>query len=106
MNRPFQFLKQVTRCSDAAEFGHLEVMRWARERGCPWDAATALRMRRCGGRSGGVEGGAGARLPVGRGECERAAAGGHLEVLKWARENACPSPKATRDLAAMLGFFE
>ena len=42
--------------------GHLEVLKWARANGCPWDEGT----------------------------CAYAAEGGHLEVLKWARENGCP----------------
>ena len=46
----------------AAEGGHLEMLKWARENGCPWDEDT----------------------------CANAAKGGHLEVLKWARENDCP----------------
>jgi len=47
---------------EAAKGGHLEVLKWARENGCPWDEWT----------------------------CAYAAEGGHLEVLKWARENGCP----------------
>jgi hypothetical protein len=43
--------------------GHSELLQWARENGCPWDAET----------------------------CARAAEGGHLELLRWARENGCPS---------------
>jgi hypothetical protein len=27
-------------CSRAAEGGHLEVLQWARDNGCPWDAMT------------------------------------------------------------------
>ena len=42
----------------AADVGHLEVFRWAREQHCPWDEET----------------------------CRRAAAGGYLKVLQWARE--------------------
>jgi hypothetical protein len=41
---------------------HVEVLRWARENGCEWDART----------------------------CAWAAGGGHLDVLRWARENGCP----------------
>ena len=41
------------------------MLRWARERGCPWDSST----------------------------CFWAAAHGHLEVLRWARENNCPWDK-------------
>jgi hypothetical protein len=46
----------------AAEGGHLQVLKLAREHDCPWDEQT----------------------------CEKAAEGGHLEVLKWAREHDCP----------------
>jgi len=48
---------------NAAEGGHLEVLKWARENGCPWDRRTT--------------------------EC--ANAGGHSDVLEWAKENGCPS---------------
>jgi hypothetical protein len=49
-------------CARIAEGGHLEVLQWAREHGCPWDERT----------------------------CGAAAGGGHLEVLIWAREQGCP----------------
>ena len=42
--------------------GHLEVLKWARENGAPWDEWI----------------------------CAHAAEGGHFEVLKWARENGAP----------------
>ena len=39
--------------------------------------------------------------------CAWAAEGGHLEVLKWARENGCPWDEETRELAAEeLGYVE
>jgi hypothetical protein len=41
--------------------GHLEVLKWARENGCPWDYRV----------------------------CTHAAANGQLTVLKWAIENGC-----------------
>ena len=47
---------------EAALNGHLEVLKWARENGCPWDSFT----------------------------CSYAALNGHLEVLRWAKENGCP----------------
>jgi len=59
-------------CSWAAEGGHLEVLKWARENGCPWNERT----------------------------CSCAAKGGHLEVLKWARENGCPWGEQTCSFAA------
>jgi hypothetical protein len=59
----------------AAEGGHLEVLRWAREHDCPWDVAT----------------------------CAAAAEKGHLEVLRWAREHDCPWDSGTRAAAAAGG---
>jgi len=63
---------------DAAEGGHLEVLKWARENDCPWDKRT----------------------------CAHAAKGGHLEVLKWARENGCPWDENTCACAAYRGHLE
>ena len=45
----------------AAENGHLEVLKWARAKGCPWDDNT----------------------------CAWAALNGHFEVLEWAEANGC-----------------
>ena len=76
-------------CARAAGGGHLEVLKWARENGCPWNIVTA-----------------GAAAHQGRLETlkwchendatgwgpyvlERAAAGGHLEVMKFALANGC-----------------
>ena len=55
-------VKNKNTCEIAAKNGHLEVLKYARENGCPWDEWT----------------------------CSFAARNGHLEVLKWARENGCP----------------
>ena len=46
----------------AAKRGHFEMLKWARENGCPWDA----------------------------GMCYSLAYHGHFEILKWAHENGCP----------------
>lgn len=50
--------------------GHLEVLKWCRANGCPWDED----IRR------------------------EAAKGGHLEVLKWCRANGCPRRETNRGL--------
>jgi hypothetical protein len=65
-------------CDNAAEGGHLELIKWARENGCPWDSGT----------------------------CAEAALGGQLEVLKWARENGCPWDSDTCAYAALGGHLE
>jgi hypothetical protein len=49
-------------CENAAKEGHLEILKWARANGAPWNEWT----------------------------CVRAAEKGHLEVLKWARSNGAP----------------
>lgn len=57
--------------------GHLSVLRWAHENGCPWDEST----------------------------CAAAARGGHLELLQWAiRENA-PRDSETEGQAAEEGHL-
>ena len=48
--------------SVAAGNGHLHVLKYLHENGCPWNEGT----------------------------CSSAAKGGHLDVLKYARENGCP----------------
>ena len=62
----------------AAVFGHLEVLKWARDHDCPWNETT----------------------------CTKAVEGGHLEVLKWARKHGCPWTAAMRDLAATKGYSD
>ena len=58
----------------AAMGGHLEVLQWARENGCPWNKQT----------------------------CHNAAKCGHLEVLQWARANDCQCDRFTCAWAAMV----
>ena len=55
----------VITCSEAASGGHLRVLQYAREHGCPWDVGAA------------------------RGTCAFAAIGGYLELLRWAHEHGC-----------------
>jgi hypothetical protein len=63
---------------NAASYGRLSVLRWARAKGCPWDA------------------------PV----CELAAKGGHLKVLQWLRAEGCPWDMWTIHEAAGGGHLE
>ena len=93
-------------CKSAAKFGHLEIVKWARENGCPWEEA------RCTG----GEAGAGLSVPGPRINylekinrikytCAWAARRGHLEVLKWVRENGCPWDEKTCSWAAKGGHL-
>jgi hypothetical protein len=70
-------LEEEDTCRLAAKGGHLEVLQWAREHGCHWDAWT----------------------------CSKAARGGHLETLKWAREHGCPWNEFTCYKAAQGGYL-
>ena len=54
------------------------MLQWLRANGCPWDAET----------------------------CDRAAEGGHLEVLQWARANGCLWSEETCAEAAGGGHLE
>eukprot|EP00873_Tetraselmis_striata_P015248 jgi/Tetstr1/435512/TSEL_024416.t1 len=64
-----------TTCSAAAAGGHLAVLRWARANGCPWTSQT----------------------------CAYAPEGGHMAVLAWAREAGCPWDESTCSFAARAG---
>ena len=85
--------------------GHLHVLQWAREHGCPWDSWTCT-YAAMGRVPGDVEVGAGAPLPVERDSNAYAVACGHLDVLRWTREHGCPWRAATRDAAATKGYSD
>jgi hypothetical protein len=54
-------------CELAARAGHLEVLLWASDNGCPFSKEI----------------------------CWESAGGGHLEVLQWAREHGCDWDEGT-----------
>ena len=62
-----------------------------------------MRTRRSGRAPGDVAVGAEARLLVGPDDVWIAAAGGHLEVLRWAREHHCPWDERTCGLPLGAG---
>ena len=64
---------------EAASSGNLELVQWLRGEGCQWDWRT----------------------------CWRAVRHGHDEVLRWVRQNGCPWAAATRiRAAAELGYTD
>ena len=65
-------------CMEAAYGGHLHVLKYAHENGCRWNGKT----------------------------CRNAARGGHLDVLKYAHENGCPWGVATYWGAARGGHLD
>jgi hypothetical protein len=77
------------------ENGRLDVLRWAREGGCPWDTLTCAAVARRGHlhilqwvRAHGCTWNAWT--------CAYAAENGHLHILQWAREHGCPIDSYTR----------
>lgn len=52
-------------CADAAQCGHLEVLRWLREHGFAWNPSTII----------------------------SASSMGHDTIVQWARDNGCPEPE-------------
>ena len=74
----------------ASKTGRLEVLKWARENGCPWNGSA------CAGaaQQGHLEVLKWLRERLSLGCCHLCtrSQGGHLEVLKWAIEQGCPAP--------------
>jgi len=90
---------QIT-CAELARQGHFEVLRWAREQGCPWDETTCSNASIAGrldilkwARSNGC--------PWNEWTCTQAAIRGNLRILKWARSNGCPWNGTVCDYAAL-----
>ena len=65
-------------CAKAAIFGHLDVLQFARSRGCPWSEFT----------------------------CCSAAENGQLACLEWLHENGCPWDYRTLKYASERGQFD
>ena len=61
-----------------AKNGHLELLKWARDNNCPWDAWSHM----------------------------RAAMNGHLEILKYLHENGCPRDARSCISVAYNGHLE
>ena len=67
------------------EGGHLDVLKWARANGCPWDDWTCTEAR-WGDHLNVLKWACANDCPWDMDTCEFAALGGHLDVLKWLRE--------------------
>ena len=65
-------------CEYAATDGYLEILKWARAKGCPWDIKTCIRT--------GDE--------------------GHSEVFRWAHANGCPCEESLLTLVKNRGYIE
>ena len=96
---------------NAAEGGPLNVLKWARQNGCPWSKKPFEEAQI--GKFEMMEWyKAGALFLDGQiWFCYVAAKGGHLEVLKWLHENSCPlengvQPGLVCSVAAVGGHLE
>jgi hypothetical protein len=77
-------------CRHAVEDGNLDILQWAREHGCPW---YAQELTRCAAKHGQLEVMKWLweqGVPWSGYTCAEAAEGGHLKLLKWLREHHCP----------------
>ena len=73
-------------CVAAAKRGHMAVLKWAGEHGCPWDPQTCTEVA-YKGNLGILKWLRETGCPWDAGTCSHAAWGGNLEVLEWARAN-------------------
>ena len=92
-------------CSRLASLGYLELLKWARTNGCPWDKRTCFEAAK-GGHLELLKWAHANGCPWDKDTCFEAAKGGHLEVLQWARENGCPWNEYTCTYAAQGGHLE
>jgi len=103
LSRRPEFARDI--CRESAKHGSLEVLKWVRVNGCPWDSQTCSNAARNGHleilqwlRTNGC--------PWDRWTCAYAAWNGHLEILQWARANGCPWDKRTCSHAAQNGHLK
>ncbi len=68
---------RVDTCSNAAEYGHLDCLRYAHENGCRWNSNT----------------------------CMFAAENGHFDCLRYAHENGCPWDGSDVSLCSQKWLF-
>ena len=95
--KPLSMSKRT--CSSAAQGGHLEVLKWLRSQGCPWDVRACWRAAK-GGHLETLKWLRSEGCPLHANACAGAARGGHLEVLKWLRSEGCPWDEGTCEEAA------
>ena len=92
-------------CAYAAYGGHLEVLKYLRENGCPWDLGT-IDAASQGGHFDIVKYAHENGCPWSENTCMNAAKKGHFEMLKYAHENGCPWHEGTCAQAAEKGHLQ
>ncbi|WZN63220.1 hypothetical protein HKI87_07g47670 [Chloropicon roscoffensis] len=91
-------------CSSAAYGGQLELIKWLRAKGCPWNINTS-RSAAYGGQLEVLQcmRAQDPPCPWDSDVCYWAAQKGHLEVLRWARSQGCPWNEEVPRAAAQGG---
>jgi hypothetical protein len=106
-NPPCPWGAPYTLTRRAAKHGHLAILQWALENGCPWNERTC-EAAAMGGQLHVLQWLRSQSPPCPWGErtCESAAFGGHLALLQWARANGCPWGGWTCAFAAKGGHLD
>ena len=92
-------------CVYAARGGHLDVLKWLREVDCPWNAQTC-QLAAAGGHLATLQWARENDCPWDIWTCHAAAEGGRLKTLKWARDVSCPWDELTCEFAVGGGHLE
>ncbi len=93
-------------CSEASEYGHLEILKWAKKNMCHTQELVTLKTIARNGHLHILKWAQEDGLLFDDNICFHAAVGGHLEILKWARENGCNWDKNICSAAASRGNLE
>ena len=91
--------------ADAAHRGHLKILQWARADGCRWNTNTCASAAR-GGKLATLQWLRATGCPWDLETCWEAAANGHLDVLRWAREHGAEWDWTTCEAAVEYGHVE
>lgn len=89
----------------AARNGHIHILEWAHERGCPWGVDT-FRSAARGGNIAVMQWLLDNNCSWDASTCASAAMGGYLEALQWAKENECPWDENTCKNSALKGHLD
>ena len=92
-------------CSGAAREGHLDILKWLRSEGCPWNSLTFFYAAK-GGHLDVLKYAHENGCPWDERTCISAAYGGHLDALKYLHENGCPWDYRTCSWAALGGHLD
>ena len=93
---PFPWSK--TACRHAASFGHLKLLKWLHEQGCPWDFRTFISAAQFGNIEM-MEWLYQKKCPWNELTFSSAARSGNLDILKWLHERNCPWEEQTFEVA-------